>query len=66
MEVLATCALCVDVEDVHHVVIQCPHAKSLRQAMRKKWILLREKDLQYNGHEWLLRVIDKDDPEVAG
>jgi hypothetical protein len=34
--------------------------------MRKKWILLREKDLQYNGHEWLLRVIDKNDPEVAG
>jgi hypothetical protein len=33
--------------------------------MGKKRILPREEDLQYYGHEWLLWVIDKNDPEVG-
>lgn len=66
METQNTCGLCGGVEDVHHAVLLCPHARSLRQAMREKWPLPREEDLHYSGHEWLLRIIDKYDADIVG
>lgn len=64
--VISACALCGDVEDVHHAVIQCPHARDLRLAMRGKWAIPTEEDLHHPGHEWLLHLIDKYDAEVMG
>jgi hypothetical protein len=64
MSVLNTCALCGGVEDVYHALIQCPHAKNLRYAMRRHWAIPTEEDLNYSGHEWLLRLIDKHDKVV--
>lgn len=65
MEMLKTCVLCGGIEDVHHAIVNCPHARSLRQAMRDLWALPGEKELSYSGHEGLLRIIDKVDTEMA-
>lgn len=67
MEVLTTCKICGgNREDAFHAVMQCPHALNLREAMNYRWCLPVEKNLQFSGPDWLLRVIDEADPESAG
>jgi hypothetical protein len=45
-------------EDCYHAVMLCPHAKVLRDAMRKVWCLRSEELLRNNGLEWLLVILD--------
>jgi hypothetical protein len=45
-------------EDGYHAVIECPHAKALREAMRKVWQLPGENWLRNTGPEWLLVPLD--------
>ena len=62
----AVCDLCgKDVETEHHAVIRCNHAASLREAMREIWDLPAESTLAFNGPEWLIMLIDREDAEVA-
>jgi len=42
----------------------CPHAKSLRYAMRSCWPIPGEKELGLTGPEWLLNVINTSDPDA--
>jgi hypothetical protein len=45
-------------EDGYHAVIECPHAKALREAMRKVWQLPGENWLRNTGPQWLLVPLD--------
>ena len=53
-------------EDGHHAVLMCPHARTLRSAMRKFWKLPSEDKLSFAGYEWLLRLIDNNEAEIMG
>uniref|UniRef100_K3ZFI0 RNase H type-1 domain-containing protein n=1 Tax=Setaria italica TaxID=4555 RepID=K3ZFI0_SETIT len=44
-------------EDCFHAVISCPHARALRQELRKHVALPREEDITYTGPEWLLLLL---------
>ena len=66
MERKSTCLLCGGDEDAHHAVLMCPHARMLRSAMREFWELPDEQELIHAGFEWLLRVVDNNDPEIMG
>jgi hypothetical protein len=55
----AACEMCGAVrEDGFHAVIECPHAKTLREAMRKVWHLPEENRLRNTGPEWMLVLLD--------
>lgn len=44
------CELCGwEREDVFHAVVDCPHAKGLRDAMRAHWSLPREDEILNTG-----------------
>jgi ribosomal protein L32 len=64
--VLSSCKLCGGEETTHHVVIQCPHARNLRQAMRQRWRLPTEEKIMCAGSEWLLRLIDSSSTDDVG
>ena len=53
----STCVICGGVEDGHHAVLMCLHARTLRSAMRKFWKLPSEDKLSYAGFEWHLILI---------
>jgi hypothetical protein len=53
------CELCRhDNEDGFHAVMDCPHAKGLRYAMRRVWSLPPEEILRNEGPEWFLVLLD--------
>jgi hypothetical protein len=55
----ASCELCSAMyEDCYHAVVQCLHAKVLRDAMREVWRLPVEELLRNTGPEWLLTVLE--------
>ena len=59
MEQDPTCVLCGHaVEDVHHALVQCPHAVALWAAMRDYWDLPTIEDLCDAAPEWLFRLLD--------
>ena len=62
----STCLICGREEDGHHAVLMCPHARTLRSAMRKFWKLPSEDKLSFAGYEWLLRLIDNNEAEIMG
>jgi hypothetical protein len=45
-------------EDGYHAVMTCPHARRLRQAMRRIWQLPAEETLGYAGPDWFLVMLD--------
>ena len=66
LEPTATCSICGSGEETEfHAVMCCPHAKSLRYAMRSCWPIPGEKELGLTGPEWLLNVINTSDPDAA-
>jgi hypothetical protein len=55
----ASCEMCCATsEDCYHVVMQCPHAKALRDVMREVWCLPMEEMLHNVGLKWLLAVLE--------
>lgn len=66
LETDGTCELCgiCDDEDAFHAVAQCPHAVALRQAVAEDCTLPDEDKLRYSGREWLLMLVDNEDPQV--
>jgi hypothetical protein len=55
----ASCELCYyGCEDTFHVIMDCPHAKALRMAMREVWALPTEERLHNVGPEWFLVLLD--------
>ena len=60
------CDLCGRAEESeHHAVVNCGHAASLREAMRKLWDLPSDDILTFSGPEWLLLLIDRVNMEEA-
>ncbi|KAF8779204.1 hypothetical protein HU200_002881 [Digitaria exilis] len=61
-----TCELCrLEPENGFHVVVTCPHAKALREAMRDIWELPKEADLAHSGPDWLLLLLDRFDSQTC-
>jgi hypothetical protein len=59
------CQLCgQQAEDVYHVLVVCPHALSLRQAMRAHWCLPSEQELSKAESDWLLMLVYNNSVEV--
>jgi hypothetical protein len=55
----ASCELCYHrCEDAFHAVINCPHARALRSALREYWVLPAEERLRNDGPEWFLVLLD--------
>jgi hypothetical protein len=53
------CEMCAHKkEDGFHAVMDCPHAKVLRFAMHRVWILPPEARLRVEGPEWFLVLLD--------
>jgi hypothetical protein len=53
------CEMCHHVnEDGFHAIMDCPHAKGLRHAMRRVWCLPPEGRLHDEGPEWFLVLLD--------
>lgn len=60
MDEQKVCQLCgYENEDIFHAVIRCPHARTLRLAMRAHWELPVEKELINSGPDWLLLILDR-------
>lgn len=60
MEKDPTCLLCGHaVEDVHHALVQCPHAATIWAAMREDWDLPTTAELCDAEPEWIFRLLDK-------
>jgi hypothetical protein len=51
-------------EDCFHAVVDCPHARALRLAMRERWCLPPEEKLRNVGPEWFLVLLDLYKPNV--
>jgi hypothetical protein len=55
----ASCEMCYNrKEDYYHAVMECPHAKALRNAMREVWCLPPEERLHKVRLEWFLALLD--------
>ena len=55
----AICPVCgMEPESTYHAMCRCPHARALWQAMREDWTLPSDEQLQCQGMEWLLLVLD--------
>jgi hypothetical protein len=55
----ASCEMCgASREDCFHATMECPHAKTLREAMREVWPLPPEDRLCNTGLEWLIAVLE--------
>ncbi|RCV07636.1 hypothetical protein SETIT_1G260900v2 [Setaria italica] len=52
-------------EDYFHAVISCPHARALRQELRKHVALPREEDITYMGPKWLLLLLARYDIDTT-
>jgi hypothetical protein len=59
------CQICGQhAKDVHHALVACPHAVSLRHAMREHWELPSEQILAKADPEWLMMLIHNNTREV--
>jgi hypothetical protein len=66
LEQESSCLLCGHPEeDCFHAVITCPHARALREELRKHLVLPDEIHLRNVGPKWLLTILSRYDDLAA-
>jgi ribonuclease HI len=66
LEQESSCLLCGHPEeDCFHAIITCPHARALREELRKHLVLPDEIHLRNVGPEWLLAIMSRYDDFAA-
>lgn len=67
LETTSQCVMCgLAPETEHHALIQYPHARNLRWAMKEYWRLPDDQQIPHDNPEWLLLMLNRLSLEDAG